>query len=180
MNIAATVHRKTRDLVRDAAEDLLRDRASGLVGIDRAEVWTFAFADGTPADAAEAALHRILDDTTLVVNPNVHRWTGGVAGRTAPGAAVVMEVEVRDRVDARAAAVRRDVRERFGLEAVTGVVRSVLWTLSLDADEAAARRIGDEITGRGPRGAGVLANSHAQDTTIRVRGGDAAPAGRSE
>ena len=166
MKISATVHRKTRDLVRDAAEDLLAARTDSLVAIDRAEVWRFDVEGGAEA---RTAVRRILDETTLVVNPNIHRYTLEEGGQE-EGPRCRLVVTVRDRVDAKSAAVLRSVRERLGLREISGIERSVRWALELDADEAAAAELGREIAGGGERGAGILANSHAQDADVRVIG----------
>ncbi len=166
MMFSVTVHRKTRDLARDAAEDLLRAQVDGFGAIDRAELWTFEVED---APEAETAVRRILDDTTLVVNPNLHRYTLDEPDRS-DGARTHLVVTVSDRVDAKSVAVLRSGRERLGETSVTGVARSVQWTLGLDADEATALEVGREITGGGERGAGVLANSHAQDVVVKAIG----------
>ena len=165
MNVSAIVHRKTRDVVRDAAEDLLRERSVGLTAIDRAELWTFDV-DDSPA-AAEEAVRRILDDTTLVVNPNIHRYSLA-APPPADDDSTRLVLTVRDRVDPKGAAVLRSVRERLGLTNVTGVTRAVQWMLAFDSDEVSVRALGREITGESERGAGLLANPHAQDTEWRV------------
>ena len=71
MKIEAVVRRKTQDLVRDAAEDLLRETVEGIRRVDRAELWTFEVGGGDAREPVRA----ILDDTALVVNPNVHRYS---------------------------------------------------------------------------------------------------------
>jgi len=166
MRISAIVHRKTRDLVRDAAEDLIREGSVPLTAIDRAELWSFEVDD--EAAGAEKAVRRILDDTTLVVNPNVHRVALEGAADAAAAAGTRLRVVGRDRVDPKGAAVLRSVRERLGLASVTGVARAVRWTLDFDADAEAVRAVGREVTGEGERGAGLLANPHAQDVEWRV------------
>lgn len=165
MNVVARVQRKTRDLVRDAAEDVLRARGAGVGAIERAEQWTFE----VPADAARADVQRILDETTLVVNPNLHRYRleQGEA-EVAAGAGPRLEIVVHDRVDAKGAAVLRAVRERRGIRSITGVSRAVVWTLEVKGSDAES--LAREVTGEGGHGAGILANPHSQDVTWRVIG----------
>ena len=168
MTIVARVQRKTRDLVRDAAEDVLRARSSAVGAIDRAEQWTFE----VPADAAQRDVHRILDETTLVVNPNLHRYRlEGEGEADAPGTGARLEIVVHDRVDAKGAAVLRAVRERRGIRSITGVSRAVVWTLDVAGSPADAERLAREVTGGDGHGAGILANPHSQDVTWRVISG---------
>ncbi|MBZ0266709.1 hypothetical protein K8I85_01000 [bacterium] len=167
MTIHAYVHRKTRDLVCDAADDGLRGRWPSVRNVDRAEVWSFDV-DGDEI-TAEAAVRGILEDTTLVVNPNVHRYTldaspGGAAARAR------ITVDVHDLVDAKGASVLRTLRERRGLRAVTDVRRSVRWVIDMDAPGAEARALAEAATGQDGRGAGLLSNRHSQDVTIHVEG----------
>jgi len=168
MTIVARVQRKTRDLVRDAAEDVLRARSAGFEAIDRAEQWTFE----APADGAQRDVHRILDETTLVVNPNLHRYTlEGEEHPGAPPAGARVEIVVQDRVDAKGAAVLRAVRERRGIRGITGVSRAVVWTLDVAGSPADAERLANEVTGGDGHGAGILANPHSQHVTWRVISG---------
>lgn len=164
MTVDVQVRRKIRDLVRDAAEDALRVRWPSLTRVDRAEVWTFAVAPGGEEDVT-----RVLEETTLVANPNIHRWTrdGGAPAPAADGGARV-RVTVRDRVDPKGASVLRSVRERLGLRGIEGVSRSVQWTLELPASREEAEGLAREVAGRDGRGAGLLANPHAQDVETRV------------
>jgi phosphoribosylformylglycinamidine (FGAM) synthase PurS component len=164
MTVSVWVRRKTRDLVRDAAEDLLRATGERVERIERAELWRF---EVERSDEPETTVRRILDETTLVVNPNVHRYSLEERGGP-PAARTRLRVEVRDRVDAKGAAVLRSIRERLGVGSVTGVTRSVLWSIDLDADEERARSVGRRLSGDGERGAGVLANRHAQITEIHL------------
>ncbi len=162
MTVDVHVRRKIRDLVRDAAEDALRARWPALTRVDRAEVWTFSLAPG-----GEAEVTRVLEETTLVANPNIHRWTRGDAAPAADGGARV-RVTVRDRVDPKGASVLRSVRERLGFRGIRGVARSVQWTLELPASRADAERLAREVCGQDGRGAGLLANPHAQDVETAV------------
>ena len=166
MTVEVHVRRKIRDLVRDAAEDALRAHWPTLGRVDRAEVWTFSLDAGGAED-----VRRMLEATTLVVNPNVHRWTivdeGGEDAPAAAGGARV-RVEVHDRVDAKGASVLRSLRDRVGWRGVAGVRRSVLWTLDLPGSREEAERLAREVTGLDGRGAGLLANPHAQDVETRV------------
>jgi phosphoribosylformylglycinamidine (FGAM) synthase PurS component len=163
VKVEAVIRRKTQDLVRDAAENLLRGSVDGVRHVDRADLWTFEV-DG---DDAAGEVRRMLDETTLVVNPNVHRysldrWDGP------PESGTRLFVRVCDRVDPKGAAVLRAVRDRLGRRRFTGTSRAVLWIVDLDTDDAAAaERAGREMVGR-TRGAGILANGHAQDAEIRV------------
>ncbi|HET9887607.1 MAG TPA: hypothetical protein VFR10_08840 [bacterium] len=161
MKIEALVKRKTQDLVRIAAEDLLLEKYPEVRRVDRAELWTFEIDGASPESDAK----RILDESTLVVNPNVHRYTlEGWRGQPAQGTRLC--VTVTDRVDGRASAVLRAARERRGLTAVRDVRRSVIWFLDLETKDAAlAGRIGTKIAG--PEG-GILANVHAQDVHMEV------------
>jgi phosphoribosylformylglycinamidine (FGAM) synthase PurS component len=167
MTIRAYVHRKTSDLVRYAAEDGLRAGWTTITGVDRSEVWSFDVA-GQDAAAAET-VRGILEDTALVVNPNVHRYTleppasGG-------GEAVRVTLLVRDLVDARGAAVLRTLRERRGMTSLTAVRRAVQWTIDVAADAKTAGEIAELVTGGGARGAGLLANRHSQEVRIQVEG----------
>jgi phosphoribosylformylglycinamidine (FGAM) synthase PurS component len=166
MTIVARVHRKTRDLVRDAAEDVLRARSAPVAVIDRAEQWTFR----TTAEDAQGDVHRILDETTLVVNPNLHRYrleeeTG------APGTGSRIEIVVHDRVDAKGASVLRAVRERRGIRSITGVSRAIVWTLDVTGSEEDAEQLARAVTGGDGHGAGILANPHSQEVTWRVISG---------
>jgi len=161
MKIEAFVKRKTQDLVRVAAEDLLREKYPDVRRVDRAELWTFEV-DGA---SAEGDVKRILEESTLVVNPNVHRYTLE-SWRRPPPQGTRLCVSVTDRVDARAKSVLRAARERRGLTSVREVRRAVVWFLDLETEEAAvASRIGDRIAG--PEG-GILANVHAQDVKMEV------------
>jgi phosphoribosylformylglycinamidine (FGAM) synthase PurS component len=164
MTVTARVHRKTRDLVRDAAEDVLRPRVPALAGLDRAELWVFEGEDG-----AEKDVRRLLDETTLVVNPNLHRYRLDGAG-SRPERGTRLEIVVHDRVDAKGAAVLRNVRERRGIRTVTGVRRSVVWTIDVDGPAEEAERLAREVTGRDGRGAGLLANPHSQEVEWTVTG----------
>lgn len=170
MTIRAYVHRKTRDLVCDAAEDGLRTLTPSLGAVDRAEVWTFEV-EGDDA-TAEKTVHGILDRTTLVVNPNVHRYElesarqrGGAEDGTAR-----ITLTVRDLVDARGAAVLRSIRERRGIAAVTGVTRAVQWTIDLAGPVDAAEALAEKVSGGAGHGAGLLANRHCQDVHTTVEG----------
>jgi len=167
MTIRAYVHRKTRDLVRDAAEDGLRVLTDRLGAVDRAELWTFEV-EGKPADA-EDTVRRILDRTTLVVNPNVHRY---VLEDGAPAAAPTGEsritMTVRDLVDAKGAAVLRSIRERRGITAVTAVTRAVQWTIDVAGPADAAEALAEKVSGGAGHGAGLLANRHSQDVHTTV------------
>ena len=163
MRIEAVVRRKTQDLVQDAAEDLVRRVIPGVAAVERAELWAF---DVDAPDGAER-VREILDETALVVNPNVHRWSlEPWSGAPARGARIL--VRVRDRVDPKGAQVLRAVRDRLGHAEFTQASRAVLWRVDLDsADRAAAEEAGRALTG-GERGAGILANPHAQDTLLQV------------
>ena len=161
MKIEAFVKRKTQDLVRVAAEYLLREKYPDVRRVDRAELWTFE----VEGASAEEDVKRILEESTLIVNPNVHRYT--LEGwRRPPPEGTRLLVSVTDRVDARAKSVLRAARERRGLTSVREVRRAVVWFLDLETeDAAAASRIGDRIAG--PEG-GILANVHAQDVQMEV------------
>lgn len=165
MIVDVHVRRKIRDLVRDAAEDALRVRWPGLTRVDRAEVWSFELSSGGAAD-----VERILEETTLVANPNIHRWSvaPGDAAAPAAGGAARVRVTVRERVDPKGASVLRSLRERLGRHGITGVARSVQWTLELPASLEDAEGLAREVTGGDGRGAGLLANPHAQDVETQV------------
>jgi phosphoribosylformylglycinamidine (FGAM) synthase PurS component len=164
LRIDAFVTRKTQDLVCDAAEDLLRESKGHVRAVKRAEVWSFEI----ESEAARSELREILEETTLIVNPNVHRYTldpEKAAG--APGTSRVL-VRVRDRVDPKATGVLRALRNVHGARSIGGISRAVLWTIDLDIDDAArAERFAREIAGL-DRGAGILANTHAQEVEVRV------------
>lgn len=163
MTVDVLVRRKIRDLVRDAAEDVLRETVPSLEGLDRAELWTFT-ADGD----ADGLVKRVLAETTLVANPNVHRWTFDVPStEPAPGRSRIF-VAVHDRVDAKGASVLRALRDRRGLGSVTNVRRAVLWTIDLEARREDAEALARVVTGAGEHGAGLLANPHAQDVETTV------------
>jgi phosphoribosylformylglycinamidine (FGAM) synthase PurS component len=165
MTMDVLVRRKIADLVRDAAEGALRESCPSLERLDRAELWTF-----TVEGEDRAVVRRVLEDTTLVANPNVHRWTFREAAPTvplAPGRARVV-VEVHDRVDARGASVLRALRERRGVRSVTGVRRGVLWTIDVAARREQAEALARDVTGTGDAGAGLLANPHAQEASATV------------
>lgn len=168
MNLEVHVRRKTRDLVCNAAEDALRAGAPEVVRLDRAEAWTFRV---DPADAPK--VRQALADSTLVANPNVHRWTfadapsataASEAGRTR------VRVRVHDRVDARGASVLRAMRDRRGIASLAEVRHAILWTLDVAAPRAAAEDLARRLTGLSGRGAGLLANPHAQDVELDVEG----------
>ncbi len=164
--LAALVHRKTRDLVRDAAEDVLRrpdGSPAGLTGLDRAELWTFDVGDA----ASEQGVRRALEETTLVVNPNLHRWTTDAAAPPPPRG-VRITLVVRDRVDAKGRSVLRAMRDRLGVKGLADVSRAVRWTIDLDGDAEAAEALAARVTGADGRGAGLLANPHSQDVQVRV------------
>lgn len=165
MTIRTLVHRKTRDLVRDAAEDVLLRHTPALKSVDRAELWTFTGADGVRGD-----VQRVLDETTLVVNPNIHRYRVLESAASPPAAGSRVTLIVRDRVDAKGASVLRSVRERLGFSRVTGVARAVQWTIELDAPRSAAEKLVQAVTGQDGRGAGLLANPHSQDVESSVEG----------
>lgn len=160
MKLEARVRRKTRDLVADSAEELLRREAPEVARVSRAEVWSFELES---ADA-ETDVRRVLDETTLIVNPNVHRYTLN-EGEPPPGRGARITVRVTERVDARGAAVLRGIRERCGARGVAGVARSVEWSLDLvEGATGRAGRIGEEV-------AAILGNPHAQDVETRIVGG---------
>jgi phosphoribosylformylglycinamidine (FGAM) synthase PurS component len=175
--VEARVWRKTQDLVRDAAESLLRERFPEVERVARADVWSFEV-EGPDAAATES-IREILEDTTLVVNPNIHRYAmeGAVAGAAGPAGSKSADappmgcrllVRVHDRVDPKSGQVLRAIREHLGRKNVTAVRRSVLWSVDLATDDVAgAERTGQEMVG-GERGAGILANPHAQDSETRV------------
>ena len=161
MKIEAFVKRKTQDLVRTAAEDLLLEKYPELRRVDRAELWTFEI----EGPSAEQDVKRILEESTLIVNPNVHRYTLD-GWRRPPAQGTRLCVTVTDRVDARASSVLRAARERRGLSGVREVRRAVVWFLDLETGDAdLAGRIGQKIAG--PEG-GILANVHAQDVHMEV------------
>jgi phosphoribosylformylglycinamidine (FGAM) synthase PurS component len=163
VTVHVLVRRKIRDYVRDAAEDALRASVPALERVDRAERWSFTV-EGAGADVVE----RVLADTTLVANPNVHRWAfEGSPEPPASGRARVV-VAVHDRVDAKGASVLRALRDRRGLSSVTAVRRSVLWTIDLAARREEAEALSRAVTGSGGGGAGLLANLHAQDVETEV------------
>lgn len=166
MTIRAYVHRKTRDLVCDAADDGLRARWPSVRNVDRAEVWSFDV-DGDEI-TAEAAVRGVLEGTTLVVNPNVHRYTLDAVADAVAGARVI--VDVHDHVDAKGASVLRTLRDRRGLRAVTDVRRSVRWVIDIDGTAAQGQALAEAVTGEDGRGAGLLSNRHSQDVTIQVEG----------
>jgi phosphoribosylformylglycinamidine (FGAM) synthase PurS component len=163
VKVEAVVRRKTQDLVQDSAADLVRASLGGVRRVERAEVWTF---DVEGAGAPDR-VRRILEGTTLVVNPNVHRWS--LEGHAAPPASGTrLLVRVQDRVDAKGRQVLRAVRERLGFREVRSAERAVQWTVDLETeDAAAAERAGRMLVG-GERGAGILANGHAQTVEVRV------------
>jgi phosphoribosylformylglycinamidine (FGAM) synthase PurS component len=162
--VEAVVTRKTKDLVRDAAEDLLRDSAVGFERVERAELWSFE----VEAESASPEIRKILDETTLVVNPNVHRYSLKT-WETRPSSGCRLFVRVKDRVDAKGASVTRSIRGRLKIESIREAARSVLWTIDLGtSDRAEAERLGRDVAGLGPRGAGLLANPHSQEVEIRV------------
>ena len=158
MKIEARVTRKTRDLVLDSAEELLRRKVPQVAGLARAEIWTFDVDDA----AAESDVRHVLEDTTLVVNPNIHRWA--LDGGEAPAGPRVT-VRVTERVDAKGAAVLRGIRERYGARGVSGVTRAVEWWLDL---EPGAAGDADRIAGEAGR---ILGNPHAQEIVTRVTAG---------
>lgn len=159
MKIEALVRRKTVDLTRVAAEDLVRAAHPDVVRVDRGELWTFDVDDA----GGEAEVRRLLDATTLVVNPNVHRVVVG-DWEKAPASGARLDVIVRDRVDAKARSVLRSARERLGLGKLRGVTRAVVWSLDVpNADSA--ELVGLSVAG--PAG-GLLSNPHAQDVTRTV------------
>jgi phosphoribosylformylglycinamidine (FGAM) synthase PurS component len=162
MIVEALVRRKTVDLVRIAAEDLVREQFPEVRRVDHGELWTFDLDD----ESGERDLQRLLDETALVVNPNVHKVTLG-DWRKAPAAGARLVVVVKDRVDARAASVLRAARERRGLGGIRGASRATVWSLDVDAENApaAAERLGLRVAG--PEG-GLLANPHAQDVQREV------------
>ena len=157
MKLEAWVTRKTRDLVLDSAEELLRVTAPEVGAVRRAEVWAFEVDGG----AAESDVRRVLDETSLIVNPNVHRYSlNGREPVIARGSRVT--VRVTERVDPKGTAVLRSIRDRLSLRSVKRVSRSVVWSLDLpeaSADEAA--RVGREV-------ASILGNRHSQDVETRV------------
>lgn len=164
MNVEALVTRKTQDLVRFAAEDLLGTQEPSVQRIRRGDLWTFAVAGPDPVGVAT----RLLEETTLVVNPNVHRYTFD-SWRVPPAAGHRVFVRVADRVDVAGAAVLRAAREHRGIREITSVGHSVLWTLDVDtADPAEAERLGRSLVGAGGETAGILANPHAQDAETAV------------
>lgn len=165
MTIEVHVRRKIRDLVRDAAEDALRTRWPELARLDRAEVWTFELESGDAADVAA-----ILEETTLVANPNIHRWALAPPPAAAPAAGSRLQVTVREKVDAKGASVLRSLRDRLGRRDIRDVRRSVQWTLELPLARVGAESVGRAVTGQDGSGAGLLANPHAQDVEIRVLG----------
>jgi phosphoribosylformylglycinamidine (FGAM) synthase PurS component len=163
VRIEAVVRRKTQDLVQDAGEDLVRRVIPGVARVDRAELWAFE----VEAPDGAARVREILDGTTLVVNPNVHRYSLEPWDE-APQRGARLLLCVRDRVDPRGAQVLRAVRDRLGHADVTAASRAVLWRVDLEsADVSAAEEAGRALTGAG-RGAGILANPHAQDTLLQV------------
>ncbi len=166
MNVEVLVRRKTRDLVCDAAEDVLREEHPEVVHIDRAEAWTFR------VDAADAPkVHRVLERSTLVANPNVHRWSiAGEAAREPAARRTRVRLRVRDRVDARGAAVLRAMRDRRGVQSLDEVQHAVVWTLDVDASRAGAGELARRLAGLSGHGAGLLANPHAQDVQLEVEG----------
>jgi phosphoribosylformylglycinamidine (FGAM) synthase PurS component len=144
VTVDVLVRRKIRDLVRDAAEDVLRVTVPALEALDRAELWTFTV-DGD----ADAVVKGVLADTTLVANPNVHRWSFEVPSTApAPGHSRVF-VAVHDRVDAKGASVLRALRDRRGMHSVTSVRRTVLWTIDLAAQREEAEALARVVTGAG-------------------------------
>ena len=155
MTVVARVSRKTQDLVRNAAEDLLREKIDGVGRVTREELWTFE----VEGDGAND-VRRLLDETTLVVNPNVHRYTLE-EGSEPPDSGSRLVVRVHDRVDSRGSSVLRSIRERRRIASVTSVALSTRWTVDLAADSARAEEIGEQI-------AGILANPHAQDVNVEV------------
>jgi hypothetical protein len=165
VTVEALVTRKIRDLTRDSAADLLRAAGVEFERIERAELWSFEMS----GEGARCGIEKILRETTLVVNPNVHRYSVK-AWETSPADGCRVFVRVRDRVDPRGAQVARSIRQRFGAGGPSRVERSVLWSIDLaSTDAAGAERLGRELAGLGPRGAGLLANSHSQDVEVSVR-----------
>jgi phosphoribosylformylglycinamidine (FGAM) synthase PurS component len=163
VRIEAVVRRKTQDLVQDAGEDLVRRVIPGVARVDRAELWAFE----VDAPDGAARVRDILDGTALVVNPNVHRYSLEPWDEAPPRGARLL-VCVRDRVDPKGAQVLRAVRDRLGRTEVTAASRAVLWRVDLEsADAAAAAEAVRALTGA-ERGAGVLANPHAQDAIVQV------------
>ena len=167
MIVEALVRRKTQDMVRDAAATLLRETfeadLGGIGRIDRADLWAFDVdaADGT------ALVKDVLEDTTLVVNPNIHRYSLA-PWSDVPESGTRLFVRVQDRVDSKGSQVLRAIRDRLGRPEVKEAQRSVLWTIDLKtADADAAEAAGRAMVGEA-RGAGILANPHAQDAEIRV------------
>jgi phosphoribosylformylglycinamidine (FGAM) synthase PurS component len=164
VRIEVLVTRKIRDLVRDAAENVLILVRKGIVGVSRGELWTFE----VESDDARSEIRRILDETTLLVNPNLHHYTLD-SWRRAPETGCRLLVHVSEGIDARGEAVLRAIRERRGIESVTSASSSILWAIDLDGSgEEEAMELGREITGDEGRGAGLLANRHAQDVRLEV------------
>ncbi|MDP6528146.1 MAG: hypothetical protein QF819_01060 [Gemmatimonadota bacterium] len=164
MTIEALVFRKVRDLVRDAAEDVLNDWGAPVSAVERAEIWSFTVDAADPAEE----VRRALEETTAVVNPNIHlvRMDGWGAP---PDRGCRAFVRVTDRVDTKGAAVLRALRDRRGMASFTEVRRSVLWILDLDTeDPAEAKRAVAGLARTDRRSAGLLANPHAQDVCVEV------------
>ncbi len=176
--LRALVTRKTIDLTRVAAEDLVRAAHPEVRRVDRGELWTF----DVEGPEGEAEVRRLLETTTLVVNPNVHRVVVGAPPAPPPAAAGArLEVVVADRVDAKSRAVLRSARQRLGFGRIRDVRRAILGSLDVGAGDsgagtaaasasfaaaaAAAERIGLAVAG--PEG-GLLANPHAQDVERKV------------
>ena len=119
MIVEALVRRKTQDMVRDAAATLLRETfeadLGGIGRIDRADLWAFDVdaADGT------ALVKDVLEDTTLVVNPNIHRYSLA-PWSDVPENGTRLFVRVQDRVDSKGSQVLRAIRDRLGRPELVG------------------------------------------------------------
>lgn len=166
MRLEALVRRKTQDLVRDSADALVRASIRGVSAVERAEVWTF----DVEGEGAADRVRNVLQQTTLVVNPNVHRWSMEALASAPPSGSRVV-VRVRDRVDAKGRQVLRAVRERLGFRDVRDVQRATQWTVDLETAERGAAEHAGRILSGGDRGAGILVNAHAQDCEVRVLSG---------
>jgi phosphoribosylformylglycinamidine (FGAM) synthase PurS component len=172
-SVELLVKLKIPDVTALTAGGALRRRmgyADTLRSLTRADYYRLELAS-PDAEAAEALVTELADKTNLFVNPNKHVYevlTGDAPAATSRDGLHSVRVLVTDPADGSAEGALAALQGRLGYgESVRGLLKGVLWTLTIAADSLEqAREIAREIAVTRAREHGLLMNPHFQECVV--------------
>ena len=164
---------KIPDVTALTAAGALRRRmgyADTLRSLTRADYYRLELASPT-VEAAALLVTELAEKTNVFVNPNKHVYdvlTGEAAAAASPEGLHSVRVLVTDPADGSAEGALAALQGRLGYgESVRGLLKGVLWTLTIAANSPeAAREVAQEIAVTRAREHGLLMNPHFQECLV--------------